>query len=66
MSICEMNLMDCRQIIRPLLSEKRYYHSLCVSEAAAKLAEQSGADVAKAQISGILHDIMKDVPRMSS
>jgi predicted HD superfamily hydrolase involved in NAD metabolism len=56
-----MNATDYREIIKPLLSEKRYYHSLCVSKTAVKLAEKYGADVKKAVVAGILHDIMKDL-----
>lgn len=61
MNSCVMNATDYRQIIKPLLSEKRYYHSLCVSEMAVKLAKKYCADVKKAEVAGILHDIMKDI-----
>jgi putative HD superfamily hydrolase of NAD metabolism len=61
MNSCEMNAANYREIIKPLLSEKRYYHSLCVSETAVKLAEKYCADVKKAEVAGILHDIMKDL-----
>lgn len=47
-------------IIRPLLSEKRFLHSLGVAKSAAELAERYGADKEKAYTAGILHDIMKD------
>lgn len=57
-----MSLEEYKAIIQPLLSEKRYYHSLCVSKAAKELAKKYGADVQKAEIAGILHDIMKDLP----
>jgi len=46
--------------VRKHLSEKRFYHSQCVALCAARLAEQYGADVEKARLAGILHDIMKD------
>lgn len=57
-----MNLEDYKKIIRPFLSDKRYRHSICVSEAAVKLAHRYGADEKKAETAGILHDIMKDLP----
>lgn len=57
-----MNLEEYKAIIKPFLSEKRYYHSVCVAHAAAELANKYGADVQKAQTAGILHDIMKDLP----
>ena len=44
------------------LTEKRFYHSQCVAQEAARLAQQYGADVEKARLAGILHDIMKDTP----
>ncbi len=58
-----VNLEKYEAIIKPLLSEKRYFHSVCVSRAAKKLAERYGADPEKAETAGILHDIMKDLPR---
>ena len=57
-----MDLEDYKKIIKPLLSDKRYYHSICVSKEAKELALQYGADVGKAETAGILHDIMKDLP----
>ena len=48
------------EIIRPLLSEKRFLHSLNVAKSAAALAQRYGADQEKAYTAGILHDIMKD------
>lgn len=57
-----MKLSDYKAIIRPMLSEKRYHHSVCVSKEAVKLAKHYGADVKKAEIAGILHDIMKETP----
>jgi putative nucleotidyltransferase with HDIG domain len=58
-----MNLTPYENLIRPLLSDGRFYHSQCVSRRAGELAEQYGADQDKAQIAGILHDIMKDIPK---
>jgi predicted HD superfamily hydrolase involved in NAD metabolism len=58
-----MNFEEYKAVIKPFLSEKRYYHSICVSEAAVELAKKYGADPLKAQTAGILHDIMKDTPR---
>lgn len=58
-----MNPEDYKAAIRPLLSGERYRHSLCVQEAAVLLAKKYGADAEKAAAAGILHDIMKDLPR---
>ena len=48
-----------KEVIRPFLDDRRYFHSLCVAEEAVKLAKKYGADVEKAYTSGILHDITK-------
>lgn len=53
---------EYKNIVRPFLGDKRYRHSVCVSESAGALAEKYGADVYKAKVAGILHDIMKDMP----
>lgn len=55
-------LEEYKQIIRPLLGDKRYYHSECVAKAARELAAKYGADEGRAETAGILHDIMKDTP----
>ena len=54
---------DYETILRPLLSEKRLHHSICVAKAAVELARRWGADENKAYAAGMLHDIMKDTPR---
>ena len=58
-----MNPEDYKAVIKPFLSEKRYYHSVCVQKAALRLAKKYGADPEKASVAGILHDIMKDLPQ---
>ena len=50
------------QIIKPMLTEKRFEHSLNVAQEAVKLAKKFGADPEKAEAAGILHDILKDTP----
>ena len=47
-------------IIKQRLSGYRFYHSICVSKSARKLAAKYGADEEKAEIAGILHDVMKE------
>lgn len=49
-----------RNIISEKLDEYRLNHSECVSECAASLAERYGADIHKARIAGLLHDVMKN------
>ena len=50
------------QEVKRHLTERRFYHSQCVAQEAAELARRYGADVEKARLCGILHDIMKDTP----
>ena len=42
------------------LSEHRRVHSMNVSAEAARLAEKYGADVEKARLAGLLHDVTKE------
>ncbi len=58
-----MDLNNYKQIIRPLMGDYRYTHSLNVSKEAVKLARIYGADEKKAAIAGILHDITKEFPK---
>lgn len=51
------------EIVKNTLSEKRFYHSKCVSERAIEYAKLYGASVEKAKIAGILHDIAKEIPK---
>ena len=51
---------DLEREAKARLSEKRFYHSQQVAEAAEELAHRYGADPEKARKAGILHDIMKD------
>ncbi len=55
-----MTFADYEREAKGRLTEKRFYHSQCVAECAAQLAARYGADVEKARLAGILHDIMKD------
>ena len=49
------------KILKKKLSKFRLYHSECVSKEAVRLAEKYRVDVEKAELAGLLHDIMKDV-----
>lgn len=53
-------LSDYRKILREKLDDYRMYHSECVSECAAVLAEKYGADPEKARLAGLMHDVMKN------
>lgn len=49
------------EIIRKRESDYRFLHSLEVAKSAEMLAQRYGADLHKARVAGLLHDIMKDV-----
>lgn len=53
---------EYQAVIRPMLSDKRYEHSVNVAREAVKLAKKYGADPVKAETAGILHDILKETP----
>lgn len=57
-----MKIEEAEETIRALLPEKRFRHSVGVSETAGKLAEKYGADADKARLAGMLHDIAKYFP----
>ena len=48
------------ELIKSRLTQKRYEHSVNVAEKSAALAEKYSADVDKAYLAGLLHDICKD------
>lgn len=58
----DMTIDEYKNHIKERLSEKRYYHSLCVAEEAVRLADRYGADKEKAYLAGLLHDVLKDTP----
>lgn len=53
-------MIDYKELIKPLMSDARFKHSLNVAISAEKLAMKYGADVRKAGVCGILHDITKE------
>lgn len=52
-----------RRLIEERLDEYRLYHSLCVAASARELALMYSADPDKAELAGMLHDVMKNSPR---
>ena len=60
------DLEEYKRILQQRLKPSRYAHSLGVMETMEKLARINGADVEKAKICGLLHDITKTIPRKSS
>ncbi len=54
------NIQEYIKLIRQRLSDYRFYHSMCVAQSAKELAALYGADCEKAEVAGILHDVMKE------
>ena len=50
------------KVLKARMGEKRYIHSVNVATEAKRLAKKYGADVEKARLAGILHDITKETP----
>jgi len=57
-----MTLNQMKDCIREKLTDKRYAHSIEVAKEAVRLAKIYKADPYKAEVAGLLHDIMKDTP----
>ena len=57
-----MTFDEYKNIIKDRMSKKRYVHSLNVAKAAQQLAIKYGANIEKAMVAGILHDITKEMP----
>ena len=58
-----MNECDYPKIIRELMGDYRYTHSLNVAQEAVVLAKLYGCDENKAYVAGILHDVTKEIPK---
>lgn len=58
-----LSFEEVYKIAEERLSEYRFYHSKCVMEKAEEYARVYGADVEKAKIAGIAHDIAKEVSK---
>lgn len=58
-----MDTQKLKELLKSRLTEKRYYHSLCVAEEAQRLAKKYGVDESKAYLAGLLHDITKNSPQ---
>ena len=54
---------EVESAVKDRLSEKRYFHSVCVMERAMELAKIYCVDVQKARLVGIIHDIAKEMSR---
>ena len=48
------------KLLKTLLTEKRYHHTLCVAKEACRLAQKYSSNTEKAFLAGLLHDITKN------
>lgn len=58
-----MNREVALELVKKQLTERRYQHTLGVTESAIKLANRYGADVKKAELAAIFHDYAKFRPK---
>lgn len=56
-----MTISELEQVVKNTLSEKRYYHSICVMKKCVEFAEIYGVDKELAKIIGLAHDIAKEM-----
>ena len=56
-------LREYESVIRPLMGDKRYRHSVNVADMAVKLAKKFDENVDKAYIAAILHDCQKEADK---
>ena len=61
-----MNYAEMDAKLKNTLREDRYVHSKGVEATAVELAQSLGADVEKARIAGLLHDLAKNMDREQS
>lgn len=57
-----MNKNDALEIVKRQLTERRYIHTIGVTDTAMMLAKRFGADIKKAELAGIFHDYAKFRP----
>ncbi|HWR41562.1 bis(5'-nucleosyl)-tetraphosphatase (symmetrical) YqeK [Sporomusa sp.] len=57
-----MDYKQAAEKLSQLLSNKRFRHSLGVSQTAADLAARFGEDIDKAKLAGLLHDCARSIP----
>ena len=58
--MAEYDHMRYERLARKMLRDRRFHHSLSVRDEAVRLAQRFGADVEKARVAGMLHDITKE------
>ena len=59
------DIEEVKEKLKNRLTEKRYNHSLGASKSAKELAKIYGEDEEKAEFTGLIHDIAKEIPKES-
>ncbi len=57
-----MNILEIEQCIKNMTKESRFDHSKGVQKTAGELAKHYGLDVEKAELAGLMHDCVKNLP----
>lgn len=57
-----MHSIYTKTMIKSKMSEKRYLHTLSMTELACNIAKSNQLDQEKAKVAGLLHDIAKEIP----
>lgn len=57
-----MNITEIEQCIKKMTKETRFNHSKGVQKTAGELAKHYGVDVEKAELAGLMHDCVKNLP----
>lgn len=57
-----MNIAEIEQCIKKMTKESRFNHSKGVQYMAGELAKHYGLDIEKAQLAGLMHDCVKNLP----
>lgn len=57
-----MNITEIEQCIKKMTKESRFNHSKGVQKTAGELAKHYGLDVEKAELAGLMHDCVKNLP----
>lgn len=57
------NSIYTKTMIKPRMSEKRYIHTLSMTNLACEFAKNNGVDVSKARAAGLLHDVAKEMDK---
>lgn len=57
-----MDIQQIKEKVQQNLSEKRYLHTIRVSQLAKQLAERFGVDVIRVEKAALIHDYLKETP----